>query len=240
MQDQRIDRAPDGQVPIHDSRFGTHNTALSSALCALGFNLRTDAQPVSITIDADTQRPVATFFHQDTTTLGDFSARLVDLWWNSPKGKYSIVGYDDALHAMRKVHVERSKMLQFAKQAGKYVPTGRSIVATQSIHAAAILGACEIPLVGYDPSTSQWIFGKGAEVVLSLIKSGGKPKEERPLTNDLCIDWMLESLRYRDWLMKLVRDPENIPIIEMRDGERTLQISRDMNKKDAARMMNRL
>lgn len=239
MQNDTVGRAPDGQVPILDSRFGTHNTALSSALCALGFHLRTDAQPVSITIDADTQKPVATFFHQDTTALGDFSARVVDLWWNSPKGKYTIEGYDDALTAMRRVHVERSKMLQIAKRSEKYVPTNKSVLATQSIHAASIMGACEIPLIGYDPATSQWIFGKGAEVILTIIKRGGKPKDKRPLSNDLCIDWMLESLRFRDWLMKLLRDPENIPVIEMRDGERVLQISRDMNPKDASRMIHR-
>ena len=231
--------APSGAMPIGDSRFATHDIRLSSALCALGFSLRTDAQPVGVTLDVDKQRRVIVFFHSDNSALGNFSARDVDLWWHSPSGKYTIVGYDDALIAMRRVHVERARMIDIAKHGPKYKNTATMIVATTSLHSASILAACEIKLIGYDPSGRQWIFSKGAEVVADLIKSGGRPKD-RPLENDLCVDWMLESLRYRDWLAKLIRDPECIPMIEMRDGEKILQISSGMNEKDQRKWMSYL
>jgi hypothetical protein len=72
----------------------------------------------------------------------------------------------------------------------------------------------------YDAHTRRWIFGKGAEVIADLITKGGQPKDQRPLSNDLCIDWMLMALKYHDWLKQIVKDPDNIPMIEMRDGER--------------------
>ncbi len=231
--------APSGSMPIGDSRFATHDIRLSAALCPLGFSLRLDAQPIGITINADTEKRVVTFYHQDQTKLGNFTARDVDLWWNSPTGKYTIRGYDDALAAMRRVGVERARMIDVAKRPDKYNPTRDVSVATTSLHTASVLAACEIKLIGYDPSGRQWIFAKGAEVVADLIKKGGKPKE-RPLSNDLCIDWMLEWIRYRDWLAKLVKDPECIPMIEMRDGEHSALISRDMNEKDRNHMIARL
>ncbi len=231
--------APSGSMPIGDSRFATHDIRLSAALCPLGFSLRLDAQPVGITINADTEKRVVTFYHHDKTKLGNFSARDVDLWWNSPTGKYTIEGYDDALTSMRRVGVERARMIDVAKRPQKYNPTRAAVVATTSLHTASVLAACEINLIGYDPSGRQWIFAKGAEVVAGLIKKGGKP-EERPLSNDLCIDWMLEWIRYRDWLAKMVKDPECIPMIEMRDGERSALISRDMNEKDRKHMIARL
>lgn len=237
---QTVAEAPSGQVPVVDSRFGTHDIRLSSALCALGFSLRLEAQPVVITLDANRERRTFTFYHNDTTKLGDFTARHVELWWNAPDEMFTIEGYDDALSAMWQVHASRWEMLELIKKPSKYKPTRSAVVATESIHSASILHACEMPIIGYDPSSRQWIFGKGSEVILALIKSGGKPKDKRPLSNDLCIDWMLESLRYHDLLKKLMRDPENIPVVEMRDGEKVLQISRDMNEKDARRMINRL
>ncbi len=231
--------APSGATPIADSRFATHDIRLSSALCALGFSLRTDAQPVGVTLDVDKQRRIIVFFHADNTAIGNFSARDVDLWWNSPAGKFTIEGYDDALTAIRRVHVERARMIDLAKHGPKYKNTASMIVATTSLHSASILAACEIKLIGYDPSGRQWIFAQGAEVIADLIKSGGRPKD-RPLENDLCVDWMLEALRYRDWLAKLIRDPECIPMIEMRDGEKILQISSGMNEKDQRKWMSYL
>ena len=234
-----VANAPAGPQPIGDSRFETTDIRLSSALCALGFSLRTDAQPVLAKIDADTAKTIVKFFHQDSTTLGDFNARHVDLWWNSPSGKYTIVGYDDALTAMRRVHIERAKMINLAKHGPKYVSRVTMAVATQSLHSASVLMACDIPLVGYDSSSRQWIFEKGAEIICDLIKAGGKPKD-RPLTVDLCVDWMIETLKYRDWLAKLVRDPECIPMIRFQDGEKILEISRDMPEKEQRKWMSYL
>jgi hypothetical protein len=227
-------------MPIGDSRFATHDIRLSAALCPLGFSLRLDAQPVGVTINADTQRTVVTFYHHDTNAIRSFTAGDVDLWWNSPTGKYSIAGYDDALTAMSRVGVERARMIDVAKRPEKYKPSSKITVATTSLHTASILSACEIKLIGYDPSGRQWIFSKGAEVISDLIKKGGKPREQRPLSNDLCIDWMIEWIRYRDWLAKLVKDPDCIPMIEMRDGEHSALISRDMNEKDRNHMIARL
>ena len=231
--------APSGQVPFVESRFATRNIQLSSALCALGFSLKIDAQPVSITVDGDTTCRIVTFFHEGATKLGDFLAIHVDLWWNSPRGKYTIVGYDDALTAMKRVHSERARMIDISKRGQKFHSNQNTAVATQSLHSAAVLGACEISLLGYDPSNRQWVFASGAEIICDLIKAGGRPKD-RPLTNYLCVDWMLEALRYRDWLAKLLRDPECIPLIEMRDGEKVLMVSSGMNKREQTKWISHL
>jgi len=231
--------APSGQVPFIESRFASTDIRLSSALCPLGFFLKLESQPVSVKIDAETTQRVVTFFHNDETKLGDFSARDVSLWWTAPSGKFTIEGYDDALYAMRRVHAERARMLNTAKRGQRYSNLRKAEVATQSLNEASMLGACDMQLNGYDPSSEQWVFSEGAEILCRLIKTGGRPSE-RPLSNDLCIDWMIETLRYRDWLAKIVRNPNCIPLIEMRNGERILQISQGMNEKDAARLINRL
>src|SRR5882757_4732883 len=85
--------ADSGNQLIGESRFATHDIRLSSALCPLGFSLKVDAQPVGITIDAEKERQIISFYHEDKTNLGDFSARDVDLWWNSPTGKFTIIGF---------------------------------------------------------------------------------------------------------------------------------------------------
>lgn len=234
-----VAEAPSGQQPIGESRFGTHDIRLSSALCALGFALKIDAQPCTVTIDADKEQRIVTFFHDGTTKLGDFTANHVDLWWNSPAGKFSIEGYDDALEAMKQVHVSRGEMIHISKHGPKYSLSKEVTLATSSLHTASILDACEIKCLGYDPTGKQWIFAKGAELVWEQIKKGGKPSQ-RPLSNDLCIDWMIESLRYRDWLAKLLRDPECIPTIEMRDGEKILLISSAMPEREQREWVSRL
>ncbi len=231
-----------GIVPISDSRFATHDIRLSSALCCLGFGLKLESQPVAITIDADREQRIITFFHEDQSEIpnvrsGKISARDIELWWSQP-GKFEIVGYDDALIAIHRVHVERENMIARSKGCpGRTVHTSGQ-VATSSLHTASIIAACEIKPLGYEPTTRRWIFGKGAELIANLIKDF-HPKD-RPNKNDLCIDWMLEALRYRDWLAKIVRDPENIPLIEIRDGKKILQISAGMDEREQKKWMSYL
>ncbi len=223
-----------GIVPVSDSRFGTSDIRLSSALCCLGFTLKLEAQPVAVTIDADRpNQPIITFFHEDESQIpglraGKITARTIELWWSCP-GKYEIQGYDDALAAIHRVHVAREAMILASKDRRGAPPHQSGRVATNSLHTASIIAACEIKPLGYEPTARRWIFGKGAEVIADLIKNF---KTERPNKSDLCIDWMLEALRYRDWLAKMVRDPECIPLIEMRDGKKILQISAGMDKRE--------
>ncbi len=231
-----------GIVPVSDSRFATNDIRLASALCCLGFALKLDAQPVAVTIDADRPNtPIITFFHEDQSTIqgliaGKISARTVELWWSAP-GKYEIEGYDDALKAMHRVHVAREAMIMASKDRSGAPAHQSGQVATSSLHTASIIAACEINPLGYEPTTRRWIFGKGAEVIADLIKNF---KTERPNKSDLCIDWMLEALRYRDWLAKMVRNPECIPLIEMRDGKKILQISAGMDKREQEKWISYL
>jgi hypothetical protein len=241
----KIRDAAEGLVPIGDSRFATHNIRLSAALCCLGFSLRTDSQPVAVTIDADKGQRIITFFHSDNSenpSVGKTNARDIDLWWNSPAGKYTIDGFDDALTAIRRVFAERERLIAIARFPDRLATKAvyfSGALATSSIHTSSILSACEIKLQGYERKTRKWIFGKGAEVIADMVKKEGKPKE-RPLSNDLCIDWMLEALRYRDWLAQLVKDPDNIPVIEMRDGEKILQISSRMDEREQRKWISYL
>lgn len=234
-----IAEAPSGPIPIADSRFGTRDLKLSSALCALGFSLKLESQPLTVTIDGETRKRFVTFFHEDSTKLGNFSATDVDAWWRAPRGKYTIEGYDDALTAMKRVHQSRWEMLQIMKFGPAYRGARNSSIGTDSLHSASCLSACEIKCIGYEEKSHKWIFGKGSEAVLDQIEKGGRP-ESRPLSNDLCIDWMLECLRYRDWMVQLIRDPECVPVVEMRDGEKILMISKKMNEKDAAKWISYL
>ncbi len=223
-----------GIVPVSDSRFGTNDIRLSSALCCLGFALKLEAQPVAVTIDADRPNtPIITFFHEDQSTIqgliaGKISARTVELWWSSP-GKYEIEGYDDALKAMHRVHVAREAMIMASKAQTSRMAYHNGEIGTKSLHTASIIAACEIKPIGYEIATRRWIFEKGAGIIAEQIRNF---KTERPNKSDLCIDWMLEALRYRDWLAKMVRNPECIPLIEMRDGKKILQISAGMDKRE--------
>lgn len=232
-----------GIVPISDGRFGTRDIRLSSALCCLGFALKIDKQPVSVTIDGATERKIVTFWHDDNSpSLDKISARDIELWWCSTPGKFSIDGYDDALSAIRRVFVERELMIAISKKNWKPVSLFGNVdsIATKSLHTAAILTGCDITCSGYEKSSQRWAFGKGAEVVMELIAKGGKPSDLRPLTSDLCIDWMLEALRYRDWLFQLVKHPDNIPVIEMRDGQKILQISAGMDEREQRKWISYL
>ncbi len=231
-----------GIVPVSDNRFATHDIRLSSALCCLGFGLKLEAQPVAITIDADREQRIITFFHQDQSEIpnilaGKISARDVELWWSQP-GKFEIVGYDDALMAIHRVHVARESMIAASKDHSGRPAYASGQVATSSLHTASIIAACEIKPLGYEPTTRRWIFGNGAEVIAGLVKDF--KGEGRPNKNDLCIDWMVEALRYRDWLAKIVRNPENIPVIEIRDGKKILQISAGMPEKEQRKWMSYL
>jgi hypothetical protein len=239
----RIGDAPAGTCPIGIGHFSTHNIRLSAALCCFGFNPKMDQQPIAVTIDADNDRRIVTFMHDDASEspLIRFSARDVDLWWNAPKGKYTIEGYDDALTAIHRVFQEREALIGIARNPNRHaISTITGKVETASIHTASILAACEIGLTRYEPNTRRWIFGKGAEVIADLITKGGQPKDQRPLSNDLCIDWMLMALKYHDWLKQIVKDPDNIPMIEMRDGERVLQISSGMDEREQRKWISYL
>lgn len=229
-------------VPVGDYRFSTRDIRLSSALCALGFSLKIDRQPVSVTIDANTERRIIDFYHDDRTThpkLQNISARDVDLWWRSPLGKFTIDGFDDALEAIRRVFREREGLIAVSKNPKPFSTNGAK-VDTDSLHKASILSACDIPLTGYEPKMKRWVFGKGAEVIYNFIIAGGKPKEPRPIANDLCIDWMLAALKYRDWLIQLVKHPDCIPIIEMREGKKILQISSGMDEHERRKWISYL
>lgn len=233
-----------GIVPISDGRFGTRDIRLASALCCLGFALKIDKQPVSVTIDGNTEKQFVTFWHDDisqnealNTGENKISARDVELWWTSPAGKFSIDGYDDALTAIRHVFVERDKLIRFSKSLSAFRGHIDSF-ATKSLHTASTLAACGVKVLGYENNSRRWVFAKDATVIVELIDKGGK--QERPTTNDLCIDWMLEGLRYRDWLAQLVKHPDNIPVIEMREGKKILQISSGMDEREQRKWISYL
>jgi hypothetical protein len=66
-----------------------------------------------------------------------------------------------------------------------------------------------------------------------MTNDEGKPQTSnirRDGEADPCVDWMLWALKYRGWLHRIVRQPDCIPVIEKRDGERVLRISTQMPK----------
>jgi hypothetical protein len=212
---------------------------------------RVDCEPATLVIDFETKAPIVTFWHEHTLapdapvaiTFAAFGKTLtathVGMWWTEPD-KYSIEGYDDALGAIRRVHETREWLIGVIK--GKYRPIGdgraqKNSVATQSLHIAAAIMACDIPLVGFSRRT--FIFGAKAAPIAALINeasegasaTGPATAQRKTLDSfgrDLCIDWMLAGLVCRDRLMGFVR--QCIAQIEKRDGDRVLRISSQMPK----------
>src|SRR5580765_26995 len=116
--------------------YPARNIRLSSALWAMQFVPRVDAEPATLVVDFETKRPVVTFWHEHTLppeapvaiTFAALDKLLtathVGLWWDEP-GKYSIEGYDDALQAMRRVHEKREWLIGAIKGKHRVAGDGR-------------------------------------------------------------------------------------------------------------------
>jgi hypothetical protein len=239
---------------LSDSALGPYpsrNIRLSSALWAMQFVPRVDAEPATLVIDFETKQPVVTFWHEHTlapdapvaktfAAIGKtLTATHVGMWWAEPE-KYSIEGYDDALHAIRRVHQSREFLIAVIK--GEQGPLGNGrlqndSVATESLHIAAIIRACGIQLAAFDRRT--FVFGKEAGPIAALIHeasegasaTGPAIAQRKTLDSfgrDLCIDWQLAGLVCRDRLAGFVR--QATAQIEKRDGDRVLRISSQMPK----------
>jgi hypothetical protein len=236
------------------------NIRLSSVLCTLGFLLRDDAQPALPIVDFETGKRQVIFFHKPllppdaelAKRLPKLTAALIGLWWSAP-AKYSIDGYDDALLAMRRVFETREFLIGVIKGAVQFSGDGRKInrsVATESLHIASVIKACGIPLISFHQKT--FVFGPKAAPIAALIAASENEKQSTRLENqkvaanlphsstlqpfnpstppDLCIDWMLWALKYRDWLGRIVRQPDCVPVIEKRDRDCFMRLRADMPK----------
>jgi hypothetical protein len=225
---------------------------------------RIKEEPATVVVDFDTKQPVVTFWHEQTmppeAPVAISFAKLekilgaghVGLWWAEPK-KYSIEGYDDALHAMRYVHETREWLIGAIKGRHRVVGDGRrqnNSVTTESLHIASVILASDCPLIAFDRRT--FVFSSKAAPIAALIheasdgreRSPSAPNPQRATINtfgrDLCVDWMLASLACRDRLKGFVDQclartyqpdgARSAPMIEKRDGDRVLRISSDMPK----------
>jgi hypothetical protein len=233
--------------------FQSSNIRLSSVLCSFGFALRIASEPATVIVDFETQRPAVIFWHETRLPedspikkqLPTLTALHLGLWWEDPD-KYSIEGYDDALRAMRRVFEVREWLIGVIKGRNRtsdvrgQTTDGRLMrgsVTTESLHIASVIKACGIDLLNFHKGT--FIFGKKAAPIAEAIagvEARVPTRDEsavRPLNSegvDPCIDWMLAALKYRDWLHKIVRQHDCIPLVEKRDGERILRISSAMPK----------
>jgi hypothetical protein len=225
--------------------YESRNIRLSSALCAFGFALRINSEPATVIIDSETQRSIVAFWHEMILPnesaihqqLPSLTANHLGLWWTDPK-RFSVEGYDDALHAMRRVFEAREWLIKVVKGAIPVPRDGRlqRATVTESLHIASVIRACNQPLVAFDRGT--FVFASKAAPIAALISSAENSKGSTRLENqkitetgaDLCVDWMLVALKYRDWLHRIVRSKNCVPLIEKRDGERCLRISSQMPK----------
>ena len=231
--------------------YPSRNIRLSSALWAMQFLPRVDAEPATSVVDFETKKAIVTFWHEHTlpeeapvaiTFAGmgkTLTATHVGMWWADPD-KYSIEGYDDALRAIRRVHETREWLLGVIKGWRRVMGDGRfarDSVSTQSLHVASAIMACDVRLVAFDRRT--FIFGKDAAPIAALIheasegaSAAGPAVAQRKTIDafgrDLCIDWMLAALTCRDRLAGFVR--QCVAQIEKRDGERVLRLSSQMPK----------
>jgi hypothetical protein len=231
--------------------YPSRNIRLSSALWAMQFYPRVDAEPATYVVDFETKKPVVTFWHEHTLPADApvavtfakldkiLTATHVGVWWADP-GKYSIEGYDDALQAIRRVHEAREWLIGVIKGRFRVAGDGRrqkGSVATESLHVASSIMACDVPLEAFDRRT--FVFDSKAAPIAALIHEASEGASARgpALTQrksvdtfgrDLCIDWMLAALTCRDRLMEFVR--ACIPMIEKSDGDRVLRVSSQMPK----------
>jgi len=231
--------------------YPSRNIRLSSALWAMQFSPRVDAEPATLVVDFETKQPIVTFWHEHTlpedapvavsfAAAGKkLTATHVGTWWADPQ-KYSIEGYDDALRAMRRVHETREWLLGVIKGWRGLAGDGRGTtgsVITRSLHVASVIMACKVPLIAFDQRT--FVFGKKAAPIAALIHEASEGasaagpaivqrKTIETFGRDLCIDWMLAALVCRDRLAGFVR--QCIAQIEKRDGDRVLRLSSKMPK----------
>jgi hypothetical protein len=230
--------------------YPSRNIRLSAALCAMGFALRMDSEPATVVVDFETKQPVVTFWHEhtlppDAPVAKTFAAigkiltvAHVGIWWANP-GKYSIEGYDDALSAMRSVFEARQWLIGVIKGEHQLENArfNKKSIVTESLHVASVIKGCGFPLIGFEKvnaRNARFVFSNQASTIAALIErelnSAPEAHHPRPPAPDPCVDWMLWALKYRDWLQRIVRDPNCIPMIEKRDGERVCRISSAMPK----------
>jgi len=207
---------------------------------------RVGAEPATLVVDAETQKPVVTFWHEhdmppEAPVYKTFAARKqqlratdVGMWWDEP-GKYSIEGYDDALTAMRRVHECREWLIGVIKGKFRVAGDGRAqkdSVTTDSLHVASCIMAAGCELAAFDRRT--FIFSRKAALIAALVEDAANdPTDAQRKTaekdgRDYCVDWMYVSLVCRDKLMGFVR--QCIAQIEQRDGDRVLRLSSQMPK----------
>ena len=212
-----------------------------------------ESQPATVLIDSATKKRTVMFFHRPLLPDGSeiknrlplLSAYMLELWWSDPK-KYSVDGYDDALLAMRRVFETREWLIGVIKGRHQVKGDARrqaNSVSTKSLHIASVIRACERPLITFDKGT--FIFGPDAAPIAALIEAVENTGQsirvaskkvaadiwpEAEKEPDTCVDWMLWALKYHDWLLRIVRAPGCIPLVEKRDGERALRISANMPK----------
>jgi hypothetical protein len=238
-------------IPVGDQRYPSSNIRLSAAMCAIGFPIKHE-EPCTRTIEAGDRGPreIVTFWHEPRLADGDkthptcpkLAAVDVDAWWRYP-GKFTVSGYDDALLAMRRVLECRQWLIEIVHGARRIQNQhfSRSSVVTDELHYASVLKACGFELLAAERRGRKFLFvfgSKAARVIELLVRSESpesvypdrRPEGEKS-EPDLCVDWMLWALKYRDWLHRIVNSPDCVPMIEMRDGERVLRISSNMPDK---------
>ena len=259
-------------IPVNDSRYPSRNIRLSAALCALGFAVKHDAEPCTVTIDAITHKRVVTFWHDpvmppDSAIALDLQKRKlevkaidIDAWWRTPD-RYTIAGYDDALNAMRSVLEAREWLLglvhgsqrlsndrlRVSDARAKSEPRAGQ-VKTSDLHIASVIRAAGVPVVAYEKRDRRFIFPKAAIPIAELIAQESDERasvivnKQRDTVNqhgrDLCVDWMLWALKYRDWLHGFVRNPLCVPVLEFREDDRVAMMSANLPEKQQRELLS--
>ena len=241
-------------IPVNDSRFGTSNIRLAAALCAMGFELKEASEPatgcISMTADeleaiarsGGRQRasaaPVITFWLSQSIdktadgTEGKWAASDLELWWAAP-AKFVVAEYDAELHAMRRAFEAREWLIGLAHGTHRLAFTRRRTggLGTTSLCVAAIMKACGVEVVDFDRASRTFHFGPGAQKIYTLIASDSKKQ---------CVNWMLAGLQHLDHLLRIVRRPEFIPLLEIRRGERVLRMSTKLAANERNQLMSNL
>jgi hypothetical protein len=220
-------------------------------LCCLGFPIRDDAEPVSVTIDVEAQTPVVIFWHSpepvpESPVLAvvpplTLVAIDVEAWWRYP-GKFSIPGFDDALSAIRKVFEAREWLLSLIWQQRLIVNQrfSKNAVVTGSLHYASAIKASGFDLIAFEKGpgrgNDRFVFPAKAVKIVELIDAAERTpshlspltSHERPSDADPCVDWMLWALKYHDRLARMVKQAAAMPMIEMREGDHVMRLNAKM------------
>lgn len=242
--------------PINDTRWGTTNIKLAAIVAACGFKLKA-AQPAEHTMvvdpDANPGKALEGLVNRQSRPRGDMTsafffyfepkidpeearrmevsdkltANMFEAAWVYPDS-YTVEGFEAELPAMRKALEAREWLVKVIH--GNYQLEPRNYRgkkwSTESLHVAAVVKASGIDVLEF---RDRVFYFPGSAQDVGRITHDASP--------DHLIRWQLAAIYNGDRLLAHLRNPKNIPMVELRRGERIARFSKDLPRNNREELM---